>query len=185
MEDIDHIATCSPCFVEYQAIRTAWKRKRAALAATGVAAALAAAAFSGIFLSRGGAPTSKPPAVKPAEIANEIHRKQVVDLRPYERFRGEGGVEPRKRPGPVILERAMLDLTIQLPVGSEEGRYLFELLDSHGTRRLGTSGDAVLRDYTTTAEVPFDLRGVSPGSLTLTVRRADQVEPARYPVEVH
>src|SRR5438552_19168078 len=64
MHDIDHIATCSPCFVEYQAIRTAWKRKRAALAATGVAAAVMVAAFSGIFvLGDRGAPASKPPAV--------------------------------------------------------------------------------------------------------------------------
>ena len=185
MHDIDHIATCSPCFVEYQAIRKAWKRTRAVLAATGIAVAVVVAAFSGIFLfGDREAPGSRPSAVKPAEIAKEIHRKQVVDLRPYERFRGEGGAEPRKGRGPMILERTIVDLTIQLPVGSEEGRYFFELIDASGIPRLETSGAAVLRDYVTTAQVLFDLRGLSPGSLTLTVRRAGQVERALYPVEV-
>jgi hypothetical protein len=185
MQDIDHIATCSPCFVEYQAIRGAWKRRRVALAATGVAAAIVVAIFSGIFLfGDRGTPAAKPPSIKQAEIAKEVHRKRVIDLRPYERFRSEGRTEPRQRPSPVILERAMMDLTIQLPVGSEEGKYLFDLVDSGGIRRLETSGDAVIKDYITTAEAPFDLRGLSPGPFTLTVRRVDQVAPAPYLVEI-
>jgi hypothetical protein len=185
MQDIDHIATCSPCFVEYQAIRKAWKRRRLAFAATGVAAAVGIAVFSGIFLfGERGTPAAKPPTIKPAEIAKEVHRRRVVDLRPYERFRGDGGPQPRQQPGPVILERAILDLTIQLPVGSEAGKYLFELVDSGGSRRLEASGDAIIKGYITTAEVPFDLRGLSPGPFTLTVRRVDEPEPAPYPVEI-
>ena len=182
MQDVDHIGTCSPCFVEYQAIRRAWKRRRMAFAATGVAAAVVVAVFSGIFLfGDRPAPAPKPPAIKPAEIAKEIRQKRVIDLRPYERYRGEGRADARR---PVILERAMLDLTIQLPIGSEEGKYLFALIDSSGIRRLETSGDAVIKNYITTAEAPFDLRGLSPGPFTLTVRRVGQVEPVTYPIEI-
>jgi hypothetical protein len=154
-----------------------------AFAATGVAAAVVIAVFSGIFLfGDRPAPAPKPPAVKPAEIAKEIRQKRVIDLRPYERFRGEARTEART---PVILERALLDLTIQLPIGSEEGQYRFELIDSGGIRRLETSGDALIKNYITTTEAPFDLRGLSPGPFTLTVRRAGQVEPVPYPVEIH
>lgn len=185
IQDVHHIATCSPCFVEYQAIRRAWKRKRLALAATGVAAAVVVVIFSGIFLFGGrGVPVANSPAVQPAEIAKEVHQKRVIDLRPFERFRGEGGTEARRRHDPVILERAMLDLTIQLPVGSEEGKYLFELVDSSGIQRLQTSGDAFIKHYITTAEAPFDLRELSPGQFTLAVRRVDQPEPTPYPVEI-
>src|ERR1051325_9353741 len=63
MGEIDHIIKCSPCFVEYQRIRSALKR-RAVLTAGGVAAtALVAIMFAGVFLlSDHGATVAQPPA---------------------------------------------------------------------------------------------------------------------------
>jgi hypothetical protein len=61
---------------------------------------------------------------------------------------------------------------------------VFELIDSSGAHRIEASGDAVIRDFITTAEVPFDLRQVPPGLFTLTVRRTELAVPAQYPVEV-
>src|SRR5215472_7362515 len=40
MGEIDHIVTCSPCFVEYHAIRRAWKWTRIGFAGMGLAASL-------------------------------------------------------------------------------------------------------------------------------------------------
>jgi len=184
MGEIDHIVTCSPCFVEYQAIRSALKR-RAALTAGGVAAAaLVAIVFAGVFLLRDhGATVAQPPA-KTAEIAKGVRQRRIVDLRPYERQRGGADTEPRRQPGPVFLDRALLELTIQLPIGSEEGRYRFTLTDAAGVPKVETFGDAIIRNYITTVEAPFDLRAVSPGRYTLMVRRVDGIAEVPYPVEI-
>jgi hypothetical protein len=182
MHEVEHITACSPCFVEYQAIRAAYKREQTTKT-TALVAALALTVFSGVVLvSRHGAivPARPPQGV---EVATEQTRKAVIDLRAYERLRGDGP-EPRPRPAPLTLHRVSFDITIHLPVGSEEGKYLFELIDASGIRRLETSGDAAVRNYIMSAHAPFDLRKLSPGPFTLTVRRADQLEPASYPVEV-
>jgi hypothetical protein len=184
MGEIDHIVTCSPCFVEYQAIRSASKR-RAVLTAGGVAAALVTIVFAGVVLLRDhGATVTQPPA-KPAEIAKDVRQRRVVDLRPYERQRGGAAdTEPRRQPGPVFLDRALLEMTVQLPIGSEEGRYRFTLTDAAGVQKVETSGDAIIRNYITIVEAPFDLRAVSPGRYTLTVRRIDGIADVPYPVEI-
>lgn len=180
--EIEHIGTCSPCFAEYQSIRTAWKRRRATLIWSSVAATVAIAVFSSLLLLRSPRiPSPAPDAKEQVEVAKEIVEKRLVDLRPYERVRGE---DRNDIPTPLILERANLDLTIQLPVGSEEGRYVFELLDSRSVRHIETSGEAAIKNYITTAQARFDLRGLSPGRFTLTVRRVDASRPIPYPVEV-
>jgi hypothetical protein len=183
--DIDHLMTCSDCFVEYHSIRTAWKRKRAATIGTLVAAALALIVFCGVVISGRHievAPIT--PAKRPVEMAQEQVRNTVIDLRPFERSRGEAADKARGRPSTPVLERANLLVTILLPVGSPEGQYVFQLLDSTGSSRVEISGTAVIKNYVTTAVAPFDMRAVSAGRFTLTVRRAGAVGSASYPLEV-
>lgn len=97
MGEVDHIATCSPCFVEYQAIRRAVKRRRVVLSAGGLAAAIVVSVFSGLLLLRDHGVTVPQPLARPsAEIAKDVRQKRVVDLRPYERQRGGGDSEPRR-----------------------------------------------------------------------------------------
>lgn len=84
----------------------------------------------------------------------------------------------------MILNRALLELTIQLPIGSEEGKYRFSLTDSTGAPKLETSGEGIIKSYITTVEAPFDLRAVLPGQYTLTVRRVDGLAEVPYPVEI-
>jgi hypothetical protein len=57
-------------------------------------------------------------------------------------------------------------------------------MDSNGSPVAETSGNAAIKNYVTTAEAPFDLRAVSAGHFTLTVRRAEEVASAAYTVEV-
>ncbi len=182
--DIDHLMTCSACFVEYHAIRTAWKRRRAATIGTLVAATLALIAFSGVVISRHHIEvTPIAPAKRPVEMAQEQVRNVRIDLRPFERNRGESANSAHA--SPPVLDRANLLVTILLPIGSPEGHYVFQLLDPNGSPRVDTSGNAAIKDYVTTAEAPFDLRAVSAGRYTLTVRHAGEVGTASYTLEVH
>jgi hypothetical protein len=182
-EELDHIATCSPCFVEYHAIRKAWKRTHALVVRIAVAAAATAAVFSGFLFFRHH-PTFVPhlPADS-AEIAKGTRQKRTIDLRSYEKVRGESA--PQRSASPVTFERSNLDLTIQLPIGSEEGRYAFDLFNSNGVLQFEVLGDAVIKDYITTAQVPFDLRNLAPGRFTLTIRRTTRFAATSYPVEIH
>jgi hypothetical protein len=181
-DEIDHITTCSPCFIEYELIRKTWKRKRAAVIGGATAAALAVAVAGGTLLFntvRDAIPNG--PSKQSMEMAKETIRTRVVDLRPYERLRGDAS---RPSPGPIVLERDNWKLTVQLPVGSEEGQYFFELTDRAGALHVKASSQAVIKNYVTTAEVRFDLREMSPGPFTLNIRRAGVEEPTPYPVEV-
>jgi hypothetical protein len=181
--DIEHLMTCSACFVEYHGIRKAWKRKKAVTTGTLVAAALALIVFSAVVISRhhiDGTPIA--PVKLPVEMAQEHVRNALIDLRPFDRSRGESA--NTSHVSPPILDRANLLLTILLPIGSPEGQYFFQLLDSNGSPRGKTSGNAAIKDYVTTAEAPFDLRAVSTGRFTLIVRHAGEVASASYAVEV-
>jgi hypothetical protein len=182
-EELDHIATCSPCFAEYHAIRKAWKRTLALVVRIAVAAAVTAAVFSGFLFFRHH-PTFVPhlPADS-AEMAKGTRQKRTIDLRSYEKVRGESA--PQRSASPVTFERSSLDLTIQLPIGSEEGRYAFDLFNSNGVLQFEVLGDAVIKDYITTAQVPFDLRNLAPGRFMLTIRRTTRFAATSYPVEIH
>src|ERR1019366_2941393 len=142
--DIDHLMTCSACFGEYHAIRKASKRRTAVTTGTLVAA------------------------------AREQVRNAQIDLRPFEKSRGESSSNARGHLSLPVLDRANLLVAILLPTGSPEGHYVFQLLDSNGSPRVETSGNAAIRNYVTTAEAPFDLRAVSAGRFALTVRRAGE-----------
>jgi len=166
-EDVQHVATCSPCFAEYETIRRAWKRKRTVAAGVLVAACLAVIGVGGLFfLGRYSAPQRVP--------------KQLVDLRPFESFRGAGPGSP----GSVILRRENLMLVILLPIGSGEGQYVLRLLDASGATRIETTGNAMIKNYVTTVEAPFDLRSLPPGRFTLSIRRAAALASTSYPVEI-
>jgi hypothetical protein len=183
-DDIDHLVTCSPCFIEYQTILKASKQKRAVIIGTLVAAALALIVFSGIVISRRD-PLATPitPAKQPVEAQKQV-LKAVIDLRPFERVRGESPSDVRSRLSLPVLDRANLLVTIQLPTGSPEGQYFFQLLDSSGSPRVETSGNAVIKDFVTTVDAPFDLREIPAGRFTLTVRRSVELGSASYAVEV-
>ena len=82
------------------------------------------------------------------------------------------------------LDRANLLLTVQLPIGSYEGRYLFTVVDSDQKARLETSAIAAMKGHVTTAEVRADLRSLPPGRFTLQVRRDGAFATTSYPIEV-
>jgi hypothetical protein len=183
--DLEHVATCSPCFAEYDTIRTAWQRRRSRILAGVAATAVAVMVCVGVFfLNHRRGIVLAPPGTKAVEVAREDVRKQVLDLRSFETFRGVTPDKGQPLPAPPTLVRANLLLTVQLPIGSYEGRYLFTVVDSDQKARLETSATAVMRDHVTTAEVLADLRSLPPGRFTLQVRRDGAFATTSYPIEV-
>src|ERR1035441_6320914 len=108
--NIDHLMTCSACFGEYHAIRKASKRRKAVATGTLVAAALALIAFSGFVMSRHHPePTPIMRAKGPLEVAREQVRNAQIDLRPFEKSRGESASNARGHlslPEPTPIMRA-------------------------------------------------------------------------------
>lgn len=178
MDDIEHVATCSPCFIEYQALRNAWKRRQVILWLGSAAAVILVLASMPVIARHF---LAGPKA--PVEIASGATTPEgTIDLRPYETFRGDS--TQARNPGPLILERAKLNARVLLPIGSVEGRYIFKLLDPTGAPRFETAGDGVIRDGITTVQAPFDLRSLRRGMFTLTVRRAAAFATTTYQAEI-
>jgi hypothetical protein len=185
LKDIDHVVHCSNCFIEYQSIRRALKRQRTALVGMVGGAVVAALVTLGIFLSHR---TSPIPATPTKGLSAGLVRGDTfsasIDMRPFDPDRGASPKENRALGKPITLHRANLTLTLLLPVGSEDGRYLVRILDPQGSLRIEASGDASIRDYVTTLVVPIDLRSLSSGRFTLTVQRVRGPAPTSCQVEL-
>jgi hypothetical protein len=184
LADVDHVVHCSACFVEYHTIRTALRRKRFALVGTLVGVGVLIT-LSSIFLSSHHPPDPRSVQKEtPGDVAKELPLKASIDLRPFAPDRGDSPKRSGRQATPISLQRGNLSLTIQLPVGSDEGAYVVQLLDPSGAQRLESAGTATIQNYVTTLEVPLDLRVMLPGPFRLTVRRHGGPASISCPVEV-
>jgi hypothetical protein len=95
--------------------------------------------------------------------------EQILDLR----MRGVSRGDDRGRPSHEMprLSRAKLDLSIYLPVGSEEGSYDIALINASGQPITTLSGQARLENFVEVLLARLDLTKVSPGSYELRLRR--------------
>jgi len=95
--------------------------------------------------------------------------EQILDLRLRGVSRGDDGGEPS--PDVPRLRRAKLDLSIYLPVGSEDGSYDIALIDAAGHAITTLSGQARLENFVEVLLTRLDLSKVSPGTYELRLRR--------------
>lgn len=165
-----HISFCSPCYVRYAALlrqekermraglfaraRNYWKTRPAPLvwAASAVIVLLCVAIV--LVISRGGP--------KPTYSAF------TIDLTSASPVRGTSE-QPAKRE--IQVPQDMLDLNIQLPIGSEEGAY--ELSLRSGPNVLWSQvAQAHLIAHVVRLKTRVDLRPFSPGKYELTVESA-------------
>lgn len=177
---VEHIATCSPCFSEYTAIHARWKRRRRhRLLALSVAAIASLVLLSQVWL-RAPKLTPDPPTVTNTRPPSVSEQSAILDLRPFEVSRGNQG------PGraPALLVRGRFNLTILLPIGTEEGEYEFEIKDERGSPRVRGTGTADIRNYVTTITANLDLRSLNPGRFTWAIRRVGETAWNAYPLEV-
>ena len=171
---IDHIGTCSPCFIEYSRYRTIHKHRVRILYALGCAAVVLVcfAAVRSLHM----------PIGRPLPPARESAHSQelVLDLRLKGVSRSDtpdkqdDGTTPR-------LPRARLSLSIQLPIGSEDGIYDVALVNSLGQSVMEARGDAKLQNFVEVLPVQVNLADLAPGLYQLRVRRA-QAQWSAYSV---
>ncbi len=175
---IDHIATCSPCFIEYSRIRAAHQfRVRASYAVLSVAVITILLVIGrSLYMPFGRPATSQNETARLPEPLKEL----VVDLRTWGVFRSDAPETQRDRQ-PLRFPRARLSLSFYLPVGSEEGTYDIAFVDSSERSLRKATGEASLRNFVQVLPVELDLSGVSPGLYELRIRRA-QMPWNAYPV---
>jgi hypothetical protein len=177
----EHIATCSACLSDYLAAREKWKRRRRRTIAILATAAGLAASIIGVISLRSPTPTPPtPPPIAQERRAQPELQLATLDLRPLDANRGE----PSTQIEIPVLAKANLRLTILLPTGSDEGNYQFEIRDERGSPQVKGAGRAVIRNYVTTIETAFDLRQLSPGRFTWSIRRAEESRWRSYPLKV-
>jgi len=125
VEWVDHIGFCSPCYVEYDALRRqAVSRRWMQFGA--IAAGIAIVVALGIWAWFGGW----------GHLRNEAGAYQVcrLDLRNRFILRGGGDQSPKPPAAPLELSRGRLDLELDLPTGSREGSTKFKYLNNRASQ---------------------------------------------------
>ena len=163
-EDIvDHIATCSPCFVEYKAIR---RRSRRRLVGGTALCCVLGLLLSGLIwrFATPARPGTETVAQRPPTAL-----KAVLDFRNRTAERSDQK-QSRNEPFAPHLRRAHLDLSIELPVGTEDGLYSVQFRNQVGQSVVNATGTAAWDGAAETLAVAVDLRNLPPGDYVLAIR---------------
>lgn len=179
MNELQHIASCSPCFTEYHSVRSAWKRRRHLIVGAALVAASILVVTIGLLFHDRAVPPSVSPVVRLQEGTEEQWMDMAVDLRAFAVTRGAA-----RQSRPITLARRLLRLELQLPIGSPPGEYLAVIENMKNTKLFETRATASIRQYVTTAQVDVDLRSFPPGAYKLALGRAGTVSWRTYPVEI-
>jgi hypothetical protein len=164
---LDHFSSCSPCFQEFTKFRKqAVDRRRTQIWL--VAAAVFICAVAGWFWVR------TRPQVQTAVIV-------VLDLRGRATVRGENPPETSR--SPLEVPRNAKSLSLDLPIGSNEGAYDVALLNPSGAEFFRTSATAKLEDHIVVLRADVNLAGVPPGSYFLGLRQQG-LEWMRFSIRV-
>ena len=189
-ELVDELTWSSETFAEYEGYlrqaRFAW-RMRFLAACAAVVVGLATGLWW--YLGTVGSPSGREPVIgredapkqeaPPPEL--EAPQRQetvpeqgfqvaVLDLRHRGTLRGQDQEVPPDAP---VLPARRLDLTVYLPIGSEEGEYEITLARKQGEPLLISRATARLADNDVTANTRVDLSSLDPGSYFLGVRRGE------------
>jgi hypothetical protein len=105
----------------------------------------------------------------------------ILDLRDssVDRSGDAQNVAPSK-----TLTRDNLDLTIELPIGTEDGEYLLELRPSGDGAATRATGAAAWNGTAEVIRTHLDLRGVAAGEYTLVVQKRGDPSGRTYRVIV-
>jgi len=163
---VDHIATCSPCFRAYSGYRKEHRshsyRKRYAAVVMVLTVVIASWYFGRKALS----PTQR----SPQQISEVTPLTVVLDFRNSTAERSDQTPLPRPQEAPQ-LRRSLLNLQIQLPLGTEDGTYAVQFRSMAGEMTAQSTGIAKWDGTTETLSARIDLRTVEPGQYTLALRK--------------
>ena len=173
---MEHLTFCSPCFAEYERLMhqaRVWKStKLLALCAMLLITAGLATWFYG-FRADGNQRAPEPPVAKegpfPRQIVPDEFAVAVLDLRDRSPVRGDQ--KPTPNDDVAALPARRLELSVYLPVGSEEGSYEMQILRDPDSPLVTQTGTASLRDQNVVVTIRADFTGISSGRYLLRLRR--------------
>ena len=162
---VDHIATCAPCFDVYT--RSRCRRRAVQLGGPILAFVVCIIVLALLWPHRASPLPIHPPLI--AELPPVPMRKATIDYRGTSPTRS---AESQYRPGEVPrLPRAVVDLSILLPIGTEDGAYSVELRASSTRPVIHVNGTAKWDGRAETLATRVDLRQLVTGEYTLALRK--------------
>lgn len=185
----EHLTCCSPCFADYEGLLRKEKLSRNLKLLALCASLLITVGVALWLYGRPGQEgprqpepkvVQQPPAPQPAPPFQ--YEVAVVDLRNRASVRGEQQPTPAET---VVasLEAVPLELSVYLPIGSEEGRYELQILRTGETPLFTSTGAAVFEDRNVVLRVRTDLSGMPSGRYLLGIRKAS-FPWAYYPISI-
>lgn len=162
---VDHIATCTPCFEDYNRQRQRIRHRNA------VAVVLSCAALLILGLLWNYGPIIHP---HPKEtVAKELPAAIVAATLDYSHWTAQRSAEPKPQPAETPhLTRGPLDLTIKLPIGTEDGTYTVQFRSSNDTAVAEADGIATWDGTAEVLKIRTDLRNIATGTYTVAIRSA-------------
>ena len=160
---VDHIATCAPCFEEYNRQRRRQRLRNAGLLLLSCVGLLAL----GLLWRHG--PAERPyPRESAAKQSPAPALTATLDYRNWTTERSE---QSRPRPTePPHLTRGRFDLTIMLPIGTEDGSFTVQFRNNNNESVAEVTGTATWNGTAEALKIRADLRNVPAGSYTVAIQ---------------
>lgn len=185
----EHLTCCSPCFADYEGLLRKEKLSRNLKLLALCASLLITVGITLWLYGRPGQEGPRQPEPKvvqqpppPRPTPPIQYEVAVVDLRDRAPVRGEQQPTPAET---VVasLEARPLELSVYLPIGSEESSYELQILRPSEAPLLTSTGSAVLENRNVVLRVRTDLSGTPSGRYLLGIRKAN-FPSAYYPVSI-
>jgi len=160
---VDHIATCAPCFEEYNRRRQRQRLRNAGLVL------LSCVGLLGLGLLWRHGPAERPyPRESAAKRAPAPVLTATLDYRNWTTERSEQS-RPRTTEPP-HLTRGRFDLTIMLPIGTEDGSFTVQFRTNNNESVAEVTGTATWNGTAEALKIRADLRNVPAGSYTVAIQ---------------
>jgi hypothetical protein len=161
---VDHIATCAPCFAEYNGYRRRRRLRFASAVVLACATGLVTTAILWWVL-----PARRPPRKK--NVAHDSANLVVKATLDFQKATVERGpARPSNTAEIPHLKRALLNLTIKLPMGMEDGTYSVQFRPGPDRSVVNATGTATWDGSAETLTTTIDLRNLKPGPYKLAIR---------------
>jgi len=166
-----HSMRCSPCTREYIEFRRQLHRQRRLQTISLIAAAVALVAVIGWYRYIVRAKKVAEQAKLEELPANAPYEPSILDFKSRLLLRGE---DKTGSDTPAELQKGRLDLSIYLPIGSEDGDYQLQVLQQPKSPVLSTTVTARYgQDHIAILEVKVDLTALTTGLYLFAIRRTD------------
>jgi hypothetical protein len=186
---LEHLTCCSPCFAEYESLlhKQTVHRNLTILALCAsllitIGLAIWFYAFRGELKLRQDKSTIVQEQPAPRQAPPVQYQAALIDLRNRSPVRGEG--QPSAADEFIAsLPAQPLELSVYLPIGSEEGQYELRILREGDAPLATISGSARFEGRITVLRIRIDLTGLAPGRYLLGYRKAN-FRWTNYPIRL-